>query len=498
LSPASGRTILGQPAGLATLFFTEMWERLSYYGMRALLILFLVDQVAHGGLGLDDRTASAIYGMYVGGTYLSCLPGGWLGDRVLGSQRAVLIGGIVITLGHLLLGVAPSSQVFFLGLLVIVIGTGLLKPSAAALVAQLYPEGGARRDAGFTIYYVGVNVGATLGPLIAGLLAVRYGWPAGFMTAAAGMSVGVLQFVWGRRLLGDAGRSPIAASSDGAPTGRAARAALRWMCLAAALIALLVFLIWSGRLHVDPVALQAVTTQAILAIAILYFAYLIFAAGLTRVERLRVLALAVLFLASALFWAGYEQAGSSLNLFAERYTDRHWAGLTVPASWFQSLNPVFIVVFGPLFSGLWIWLARRHREPSTPWKFIFALVGMGLGFVVMAAAARLVAGGHMVGMGWLSVTYLLHTWAELALGPVGLSVTTKLVPQRFLSQSVGIFFVSLSLGNLLAGRIAGGFDANNLAAMPGQFMFIFWFAAVSAGLLALLLPPMRRWMAGVK
>jgi POT family proton-dependent oligopeptide transporter len=498
LSSASGRTIFGQPAGLATLFFTEMWERLSFYGMRALLILFLVDQVAHGGFGLDDRTASAIYGMYVGGTFLACLPGGWIGDRVLGSQRAVLIGGIVITLGHLLLGFAPSSQVFFLGLLVIVIGTGLLKPSAAALVAQLYPEGGARRDAGFTIYYVSVNVGATLGPLIAGLLAARYGWPAGFMTAAVGMSAGVLQFVWGRRLLGDAGRAPSSSGSDAALKGQPTRTALRWMCLGAALIALLVFLIWSGRLHVAPVALQAVTTQVILGIAILYFAYLMFGAGLTRVERLRVLALAVLFLASALFWAGYEQTGSSLNLFAERYTDRHWAGLTVPASWFQSLNPVFIVIFGPLFSALWIWLARRHREPSTPLKFIFSLLGMGLGFVVMAAAARLVAGGHMVGMGWLSVTYLLHTWAELALSPVGLSVTTKLVPQRFLSQSLGIFFVSLSLGNLLAGRIAGGFDANNLAAMPGQFMFIFWFAAVSAGLLALLLPLMRRWMAGVE
>ena len=229
----------------------------------------------------------------------------------------------------------------------------------------------------------------------------------------------------------------------------------------------------------------------------MYFAYLLFGAGLTRVERLRVLALVVLFLASALFWAGYEQTGSSLNLFAERYTDRHWGSFTVPASWFQSLNPVFIVLFGPLFSALWVWLARRHREPSTPLKFIFGLVGMGLGFVVMAAAARLVAGGHMVGMGWLSVTYLLHTWAELALSPVGLSVTTKLVPPRFVSQSLGIFFVSLSLGNLLAGRIAGNFDASNLAAMPGQFMFIFWFAAASALALALSVPLMRRWMAGV-
>lgn len=498
MNPTSGRTILGHPVGLATLFFTEMWERASFYGMRALLILFLVDQVAHGGLGLDDRTASAIYGMYVGGTYLACLPGGWIGDRVLGSQRAVLIGGIVITLGHLLLGFAPSTQVFFLGLLVIVLGTGLLKPSASALVAQLYPEGGARRDAGFTIYYVGVNVGATLGPLVAGLLALRYGWPAGFMSAAAGMAAGVLQFVWGRRLLGAAGRSPMSASGDGARSGSVPRAARRWIYLAGALIVLLVVLLWNGRLQVNPVALQAATTQAILAIAILYFAYLIFGAGLTRIERLRVLALLVLFLASALFWAGYEQTGSSLNLFAERYTDRQWAGFTVPATWFQSLNPVFIVLFGPLFSALWIWLARRHREPSTPLKFIFGLVGMGLGFVVMAAAARLVAGGHMVGMGWLSVTYLLHTWAELALSPVGLSATTKLVPPRFLSQSLGIFFVSLSLGNLLAGRIAGGFDPTNLGAMPGQFMFIFWFAAASALLLALLLPLMRRWMAGVE
>jgi proton-dependent oligopeptide transporter, POT family len=497
LSPTHSRTIFGHPAGLATLFFTEMWERLSFYGMRALLILFLVDQVAHGGLGLDDRTAAAIYGLYVGATFLACLPGGWIGDRVLGSQRAVLIGGIVITLGHLLLGLAPSTEVFFFGLLVIVIGTGLLKPNASAMVAQLYPEGGARRDAGFTIYYVGINVGATLGPLIAGLLALRYGWPAGFMTAAVGMAAGVLQFLWGRRLLGDAGLAPMSGAGDAALTGAPPRAALRWIALAAVVITVLVVLVWTGTLHVAPVALQALSTQAILGIAVLYFGYLLFAAGLTRIERLRVLALAVLFVASVLFWAGYEQTGSSLNLFAERYTDRHLLGWEIPATWFQSLNPIFIVVFGTLFSALWVWLARRRRDPSTPLKFILGLLGMGAGFVVMAAAARLVVGGHTVGMGWLTVTYLLHTWGELCLSPVGLSVTTKLVPPRFVSQSLGIFFVSLSLGNLLAGRIAGDFDPTNLAAMPGQFMFIFWFAAISAGLLALSMPLMRRWMSGV-
>jgi POT family proton-dependent oligopeptide transporter len=498
LSLAPGRTILGHPAGLATVFFTEMWERLSFYGMRAFLILFLVGEVAHGGLGLDDRTASAIYGLYVGGTYLACLPGGWLGDRLLGGQRAVLIGGIVITLGHLLLGLAPSTAVFFVGLLVIVIGTGLLKPNATAIVAQLYPEGGARRDAGFTIYYVGINVGATLGPLVAGYMAVRYGWHAGFVTASVGMAAGVLQYLWGRRLLGDAGAAPMSHSSDAALTGPPPRAALRWVVLGGAALVALVALLWTGVVPVDPVALQAVMTNVIVGITVLYFGYLLFAAGLTHIERLRVLALAVLFIASVLFWAGYEQTGSSLNLFAERYTDRHLLGWDIPASWFQSLNPIYIVVFGTLFSALWVQLARRRRDPSTPLKFILGLLGMGAGFVVMAAAARLVAGGHMVGMGWLTVTYLLHTWGELCLSPVGLSATTKLVPPRFVSQSLGIFFVSLSVGNLLAGRIAGDFDPTNLAAMPGQFMFIFWFAAVSAVLLALSMPLMRRWMSGVQ
>jgi POT family proton-dependent oligopeptide transporter len=508
-----GRTIFGQPAGLATLFFTEMWERLSFYGMRALLVLFLVDQVAHGGMGLDDRTAAAIYGLYSGGTYLACLPGGWIGDRLLGTQRAVLIGGVIITIGHLLLGFAPSQQVFFFGLLVIVIGTGLLKPNCSSMVALLYPEGGARRDAGYTIYYVGINVGATLGPLIAGLLAISYGWPAGFMTAAVGMAAGVLQFLWGRRLLGDAGREPTAAASavnDDAQPGAlasspavssqaaAGRAALRWVVLAGVALAVLVALLWTGVLHASPVPLQGLCTQAVIVVAILYFGYLIFGAGLTRAERLRVVAMVVLFTASVLFWAAYEQTGTSLNLFAERYTDRYLLGWQMPASWFQSLNPIFIVVFGPLFSALWVALARRHLDPSTPLKFVLALLGVGAGFVVMAIAARLVVAGHLVGVGWLSTTYLLHTWAELCLSPVGMSVVTKLVPLRFISQTMGVWLVSLSLGNLLAGRIAGDFDPNHLAAMPGQFLFIVGFTAISAALLVLLLPHMRRWMSGVQ
>jgi POT family proton-dependent oligopeptide transporter len=487
LNQAPARTLFGQPAGLAVVFLTEMWERLSFYGMRALLILFLVDQVAHGGLGLTDRSAAAIYGLYVGGTYLACLPGGWIGDRLSGSQRAVLYGGIVIALGHLILGLAPSAASFFFGLFVIVIGTGLLKPNAGAIVAQLYPEGGARRDVGFTIYYVGVNVGATLGPLVAGLLAQRYGWPAGFMTAAVGMTLGVLQFVGGRRLLDGAGAKPC---------GTVSRSVTRWLLLATGLLAVLVALVWAGIVPIDPLSLVDLSTAAVIAMMVLYFAYLLLGAGLTRVERRRVYAVIVLFAASVLFWAGYEQTGSSLNLFAERYTDRHLWGWEVPASWLQSLNPIYIVVFGPLLSWLWLGLARRRREPPTTLKFVAGLLAMASGFAVMALASSLVLGGHRVGMGWLSITFLLHTWGELSLSPVGLSAVSKLVPARFVSQSLGVFFVSISVGNLLAGRIAGGFDPNNLAAMPGQYLFIFWFGAITAGVLLALLPLMRRWSAG--
>jgi len=432
----------------------------------------------------------------VGGTYIACLPGGWIGDRLLGSQRAVLWGGIIIALGHVTLGLAPSERVFFLGLLIIVLGTGLLKPNTGAIVAQLYPEGGARMDAGFTIYYIGINVGATLGPIVAGAVAERYGWSLGFATAAIGMAVGVVQFLRQRRRLGSAGARPMSHGSDVAQS-RVAAGPKRGALIGVAILLLGVMLLWSGVLHPTALALQDLSTLVIIGVAVLYFGYMLFGAGLTRVERLRVLALVVLFIGSVLFWAGYEQSGSSLNLFAERYTDRHLGALEVPATWFQSLNPIYIVVFGALFSALWVALARRGRDPSTTLKFILGLLAMSASFLVMVFAARLLAHGHPVGMAWLSVTYLLQTWGELVLSPVGLSASSKLVPPRFVSQSLGVFFVSLSLGNLLAGRIAGDIDAANVAALPAQFMNIVWFSALCAAGVALTLPLMRRWTAGV-
>jgi POT family proton-dependent oligopeptide transporter len=483
------RTLFGHPPGLATIFLLEMWERMSFYGMRALLVLYLVHSAAEGGLGFDVRSATAIYGLYVGGTYIAALPGGWIADRILGGQRAVLIGGIIITCGHLLLGLGSSSAVFLLGLVVITLGTGLLKPNASALVAQLYPRGGAQLDAGFTIYYVGVNVGGTLGPLITGFLAQRYGWSFGFMAAAAGMAAGVLQFLWTRRLLGTAGAAPPARGNVGPVLG-----------LSIGMLALCLFiaLLWSGRIQLGPPLLLSASTGIIAAIAILFFGYLLFGAGLDPVERRRIAVVIMLFIAATMFWAGYEQSGSSFNLFAERYTARTLSGFTIPASWFQSLNPIFIVVFGPLFAALWVRLAQRGLDPSTPVKFILGLLGMGLGFVVMAAAARHVVAGEMAGMQALVLTYLLHTFAELCLSPVGLSAVSKLVPRRFIGQSLGVWFVSLSLGDLVAGRLAGDFNPLQVSAMPGQFMRVFWFSLICAAALAALLPLMRRWTAGVQ
>jgi POT family proton-dependent oligopeptide transporter len=491
------RSLFGHPAGIATLFFVEMWERASFYGMRALLVLFLVDAGGRG-FGLDDRVAAAIYGLYNAGTYIACLPGGWVADRLLGAQRAVLLGGAVIAIGHLLLGFAPSMAVFYLGLLVIVLGTGLLKPSVGVVVAGLYPEGGARRDAGFTLYYMGVNLGAFIGPLVCGALAQAFGWHAGFVAAAVGMTLGLIQFVVQRRLLGSAGAEPLPHAGGEAADASARRLGTLWLC--AALLGLLVVLVaaWSAALPLQPVALRTVAVDTIIAIAVLYFAYLLAAAGLSAAERRRVLVVLVLFAASVLFWSGYEQAGSSFNLFAERYTDRTLFGHVIPASWFQSLNPIFIILFAPAFSALWLWLGRRQLDPSTPLKFVAGLAGMALGLAVMVGAARVAATGHLTGMSWLTLTYLVHTFGELCLSPVGTSAVTKLVPERFTGQGLGLWFISLSLGNLFASRIAGEIDPANVAGMPGAYLRVFWLGAACAVVLGLLAPLLKRGMGGVR
>jgi POT family proton-dependent oligopeptide transporter len=489
-APPGARGFLGQPSGMATVFFTEMWERFSYYGMRALLVLFLVNAVATGGYGLDDKTATAIYGLYTAAVYLSSLPGGWVADRLIGTQNAALAGGIIIAIGHLLLGFSGTAPtIFYIGLMVIIVGTGLLKPNVGALVAQLYPEGGYRRDAGFTMYYMSVNLGALIGPLVTGWLAQTYGWHYGFLAAAVGMILGVIFFLWQRDLLGGAGRGrPV-------PTPRHPRLNLsKWLFGMIAGSAALMLVVASGIISLSPVELQAGSTWVIVAVAAAYFVYLFFFAHLTPLERRRAVMMLILFLGCALFWSGFEQAGSSFNLFADRYTQRTFSSFTIPAAWFQSLNPVFIVVFAPVFSAFWVLLGARGLDPSAPLKFFLGLMGMALGFVIMAAAARFVAMGQQVAPLWLVSVYLIHTFGELCLSPVGMSVFTKLAPARLVSQSLGVWFMGTALGNLIAGRTAGEFDASNVAAFPKQMMHIFWFGAITGTALLIAGTIVGKWI----
>lgn len=448
----------GHPAGLRTLFFTEMWERFSYYGMRALLVLFMVDKV-RGGMGMDDRTATAIYGLYTASVYLASLPGGWLADRILGARRAVWYGGIVIASGHFVLAL-PWERSFYLGLILVVIGSGTLKPNMSAMVADLYPEGGARRDAGFTIFYMGVNLGAALGPLLCGYLAQKYGWHWGFAAAGFGMILGLLQFRRSQGLLGECGIN----RGDARPLVPTERF---WVAVCLGVL-LLAGVLGIAGIVPEAVALAHLMTYVILGIAVLFFGRTLFFSDLDRNEREKVGVILMLFLASAIFWAGFEQAGSSFNLFAERYTDRWiaWLRYDVPAEWFQTLGPVFVISLAPLFAVLWVALARAGREPSIPVKFGMALILLALGFVVMSAASRGLAAGGKVWPTWLITTFLLHTFGELCLSPVGLSAVTKLSPRRLVGQMMGIWFLATSLGNLLAGLLAGEFNPETISNWP--------------------------------
>jgi POT family proton-dependent oligopeptide transporter len=489
-------TFFGHPRGLATLFFTEMWERFTYYGMRAVLVLFLVAAVSTGGFGIDDKTATAIYGLYTAGVYLAALPGGWIADRLIGAQRAVLAGGLAITLGNTLLAVSSSPRGFYLGLVVIVLGVGLLKPNVSAIVADLYPEGGARLDSGFTIFYIGINIGGFFGPLITGWSQLYFGLRAGFAASALFMALGVVQFYFTRRHLGTAGTTISTAAADGAGNARQWR--YLWVAVTLS-VPVLVAAAW-GWIPINAVVLAQGATFVIVAMAVLYFLYYFFIAGLTREERRRGVVLVVLFLGCVLFFTGYEQAGSSMNLFADRYTDRliAWLHFEIPTGWFQSLNSAYIFIFAPFFAWLWIALARRNLNPSAPAKFAIGVMLMGSGFLVMAAASAIVASGSKVLPYWLIMTYLLHTFGELCLSPVGLSYYTKLTPKRFIGQMMGMWFLAMSLGNLLAGLIAGGFDTNDMAAMPGQYMDIVYYSVGLGAVLLILSRPVKRLMGDVQ
>ncbi len=487
----------GHPKGLSTLFFTEMWERFSYYGLRPLLILFMSAAIARGGYGFDRSEAASIVGIYAASVYLASLPGGWIADRWLGLQRGIWWGGVLIALGHLAIALSAvfAQQVFFLGLILIVIGTGLLKQNISAMVGDLYPEGGARRDAGFSIFYMGINVGALVAPLVTGFLGERVGWHWGFGAAGVGMVIGLITYrMRTADTLGPIGVLPSTTDPREQATVR------NWALGIAGAIILLALLTMSGVVHIDAVWLAKRMGAVMALMAIVYFAYILLLGGLTGDEKRRVIVIITLFAFAIVFWAAFEQAPTSLNLFAKDFTDRRIFGWKMPALWLQAANSVFVIALAPVFGALWVTLARRGMDISSPAKFAFGLFAAGLGFLLMVPAANMVlgAGGNLlVSPWWLIGSYLLQTFGELSLSPVGLSSMTKLAPRKFTGQMMGVWFMATALGNLIAGLVGGQVDPNKLDQMPMLFRVTALALFGASVLCALLIIPIRRMMTGV-
>ncbi|HET8540040.1 MAG TPA: peptide MFS transporter [Anaeromyxobacter sp.] len=503
LPPAAADTrFFGHPRGLRLLFEAEMWERFSFYGMRALIVPFLVNVQ-----GWQMPAAANVYGTYNMAVYLTPLVGGYLADRWIGTRRSLLIGGAIISAGHFVLAL-PSMRAFYVGLSLVVIGTGFFKPNASTMVGQLYAKGDARRDAGFTLFYMGINLGAFLGPIACGWLAETawLGWHYGFAAAGVGMALGLVAYVRrGDAFLGDIGKAPAARARAAAAARavephearRTAAHAAAGALAGGALAALL-----AGPSAVPLLAGGAV--GAMFGVTVL---------GSRGEERRRVLALFIVVFFVIFFWAAYEQTGSSMNMFAFENTDMVFFGWKMPATWFQSFNPVVILIFAPLFASGWQWLARRRREPSTASKMVLGLFLLGVGFLFMIAGGARADGGVLVSPIWLALAYAFHTWGELCLSPVGLSYVSKLAPARFASLLMGAWFLANSAGQKIAGALAGftplpgaqrpaggaglaGYLQEVSATNAGFYSIFVVSSFAAAGLMLLFVPLLKRLASG--
>ena len=482
--PMSEKTFLGHPHGLYLLFFTEMWERFSYYGMRALLIFYLTKHWLY-----SDQKASVIYGAYTALVYITPVIGGYLADRYLGQRKAVVFGGVLLAAGHLLMGVEGDGgqgdaalNIFWLALSFIIVGSGFLKANISVLVGQLYPRTDARRDPAYTIFYMGINLGAALGALICGYLGETYGWSYGFGAAGVGMVVGLIVFVWGKPLLMGNGESPDAARLSAPVAG----IKFEWLIYALSIAG--VGLVWLLIQYQSVVGSLLGVAGAILVAYVMYTAVI----KLPAQDRDRIFAAMFLIIGSILFWALFEQAGSSLNLYTDRYVDR----LGVPASVFQSINSIYIVTLGPLFAGLWMWLAKRGLEPSAPAKFGLAMLQLGAGFLVLVAGAVASGNGVPTPVLFIFLIYLLHTTGELCLSPVGLSAMNRLAPAHMASLIMGSWFFASATGNFAAGLIASATGAESASGeSAGQatvldvYTTVGW-VAIGAGVAVILISPL--------
>ena len=442
--PDAQPTRVRHPKGLSTLFFTEMWERFSYYGMRGFLILYMTAAVSAGGLGFSDQRAGSLYGTYTGSAWFAAIFGGIIADRWLGQYRSVLVGGIIIALGHFTLAF-KALPTFYAGLALIVIGTGLLKPNVSTIVGSLYEPGDERRDAGFSIFYMGINLGAFLGPIIAGFLAQKVNWHAGFACAGVGMLFGIVQYVAGKKRL-QPGIDRL-----------------------------------SNR-RVPPEGLGGKVSTS---------------GGFTAAEWKRIGAVVVFFLFAGVFWGSYEQAGSTLNLFGDRYTRTTIFGFSFPSSWYVSVQALWVIILAPVMAWVWTRLARMKKEPSSPAKFALGLVFAALAFLMLVPAARLAqsAAGIRVSPLWLVGAYFIEELGELCISPVGLSIVTKLAPVRIVGLMMGVWFLSNALGNKLAGVAAEFFSSMPLDRLFGIVAVI----SLAAGVLMFaLIRPVKKLMGGIK
>ena len=477
----TSNTFFGHPIGLRTLFLTEMWERMSYYGMRALLVLYMTGAVTgfNPGLGWSQVESQAIYGIYSGMVYFMVVPGGWIADNILGHQKAVLIGALIIALGHFTLAI-PIEQTFFLGLIFVVLGTGLLKGNISTIVGQLYEGQDDKRDSGYTIFYMSINIGSTLGFLICSYLGEKIGWHWGFGAAGIGMAFGVIQYIKHRHLLGDAGMHPNEMPDDKRKkltTYLKVSLVGMFMIIGAGLF---------GFFTIDPRFFAEQFAYFLTIIAGLYFVYLFLFAGLNAAERKNLILLFLLFVGAAAFWSGFDQSAGSLNIFARDYTDLSIVGYEIPVGWLQFANPVIVVLFAPIFAGIWAQLARKNLDPSLPIKFAIGLLFMALSFLIMIVAVNIALESSPVGMQWLLLTYLFQTWGELALSPIGLSAFSRYGPKRYMGQMFGLWFLASAIGGVLAGLLGGEALDGGLETISPVFEFMIqYYLVIAVALIAL-------------